>query len=260
MSRPPASLYFGEVVHERMRPRKHRLRYRVFSLVADVDRLAEISAGSRLFAYNGRALFSVHDADHGKTPGQSLADWARQELAAAGLAHAGHHIDLLCYPRLLGYVFNPLSVYFCHDGSGTLAAIIYEVHNTFGERHAYVVAVDDGDRAVIRQEGTKEFFVSPFIPMDCGYKFRIQPPGRHVRVVMRVEDKDGLLLAASFNAKRRPFGDRHLARAALRYPLMTVKVIAGIHWEALKLWVKKAPVFDHTPAQGSGVTVIKNQG
>ena len=258
MTETSAALYFGEVVHERKRPRKHRLRYSVFSLLVDVDRLAAISAGSRLFAYNGRGLFSVHDEDHGKSPGLTVGEWARQELTAAGLAQAGHHITLLCYPRLLGYVFNPLSVYFCRDNAGTLGAIIYEVHNTFGERHAYVVAVDDDARAVIRQEGAKEFFVSPFIPMECCYKFRVQPPGDNVRIVMRVEDDDGLLLAASFNARRRSFGDSQLAWAAMRYPLMTLKVVAGIHWEALKLWIKKAPVFEHKPAKGPGVTVIKN--
>ena len=255
-----AALYFGEVVHERLRPRKHRLRYAVFSLLADVDRLAELSAGSRLFAYNGRALFSVHDSDHGKLPEQSLAAWARQELSSAGMAGAGHYIELLCYPRVLGYVFNPLSVYFCHDAAGKLAVIIYEVHNTFCERHAYVVAVDDDARAVIRQEGAKEFFVSPFIPMECVYKFHVQPPGDNVCIVMRVEDDKGLLLAASFNARRRSFGDGQLARASMLYPLMTLKVVAGIHWEALKLWIKKAPVFEHKPAKGPGVTVIKDRG
>lgn len=258
MTTTAGALYFGEVVHERRRPRKHRLRYSVFSLLADVDRLAELAAQSRLFAYNARGLFSVHDSDHGDTPDQSLAAWARNKLTDAGLPQAGHRIDLLRYPRLLGYVFNPLSVYFCHEESGLLGAIIYEVHNTFGERHAYVVAVDDSTRAVIRQQGDKEFFVSPFIPMKCAYKFRVQPPGDKVRVVMRVEDKDGLLLAASFNASQRPFTDRNLALAALRYPFMTLKIMAGIHWEALKLWRKKVPYLDHEPATGSGVTVIKN--
>jgi len=254
------ALYFGEVAHERQRPRKHRLRYSVFSLLVDVDRISELSAESSLFAYNRSGLFSVHDKDHGDLDNGSLADCARRRLRDAGFGHADHRIDLLCYPRLLGYAFNPLSVYFCYAATGVLAAIIYEVHNTFGERHAYVIAVDDDARAVIRQQGEKEFFVSPFIPMDCAYKFRVQPPGDHVRVVMRVEDSEGLLLAASFNARRRPFSDRNLAFAALRYPLMTVKIIAGIHWEALKLWRKGAPYFQHKPAEGRAITVIKNQG
>lgn len=253
-----AVLYFGEVVHERQRPRKHRLRYSVFSLLIDVDRIAELAADSKLFAYNSRGLFSVHDRDHGDENGSSIAGWARSKLLRAGLSHAGHRIDVLCYPRLLGYAFNPLSVYFCHQASGRLAAIIYEVHNTFGERHAYVITVDDDAGAVIRQQDDKDFFVSPFIPMDCAYKFRIQPPDEHVRVVMRVEDGDGLLLAASFSGKRRPFSDKLLAVAALRYPLMTFKVIAGIHWEALRLWFKGAPYFQHRPAKGPEVTVTKN--
>ena len=255
-----AALYFGDVIHERLRPRKHKLHYRVFSLLVDVDKLEYLAGSSKVFAYNKASLFAVYDTEHGKEPKQPIAHWVGQELDAAALGYAGHRIDMLCYPRLLGYVFNPLTVYFCYNSKEVLSAIIYEVHNTFGERHAYVMPVDDGARSIIRQEGAKEFFVSPFIPMDCAYKFRVQPPAEHVRVVMRVEDASGLLLSASFNAKHRSFSDLSLLLAGLRYPLMTLKVITGIHWEALKLWLKKAPYFEHNPTQADETTVIKTRG
>jgi DUF1365 family protein len=247
MTTETAALYFGEVVHERQRPKKHRLRYNVFSMLVDVDALEPLSAAHKLFAYNAPALFSIRDSDHGTRPNLTMAVWARQELERAGLKEAGHHIDVLCYPRIFGYVFNPLSVYFCQAEKGSISAIIYEVHNTFGERHSYVIPVNEAARKIIRQTGNKEFFVSPFIPMDCIYKFRVQPPEDVVRVVMRVEDTDGLLLAASFAATRKPFSDRLLLVALLRFPLMTLKVMAGIHWEALKLWRKKIPYLNHSP-------------
>ena len=245
-----AALYFGEVVHERKRPRLHKLRYNVFSMLLDVDQLDAISEKNKLFSYNRWSLFSLYDKDHGN-PGRkqgSIAQWVRSKLEEAGLAAGSHRIDLLCYPRILGYVFNPLSVYFCYSETGNLCTIIYEVHNTFGERHAYVIKVDDNAASTIRQKGNKEFFVSPFIPMNCQYKFRIQPPDNDVRVGMRVEDKDGLLLTASFSAYRRPFDDRNLMLSFLRFPLMTIKVIMGIHWEALKLWRKNVPYLGYAPS------------
>jgi hypothetical protein len=258
-----AALYFGEVVHERKRPRLHQLRYNVFSMLLDVDQLDAISAKNKFFSYNRWGLFSLYDKDHGN-PGLkhgSIAQWVRSKLKEAGLAAGSHRIDLLCYPRILGYVFNPLSVYFCYSEIGNLCTIIYEVHNTFGERHAYVIKVDDNARSIIRQEGDKEFFVSPFIPMDCQYKFRIQPPDDDVRVAMRVEDKDGLLLTASFSACRKPFDDRNLMLAFLRFPLMTIKVIMGIHWEALKLWRKNVPYLGYTPSPKQEISKnIKQEG
>ncbi|MGB0574875.1 MAG: DUF1365 domain-containing protein [Alphaproteobacteria bacterium] len=260
MTTDTAALYFGEVVHERQRPRKHRLRYRVFSMLVDVDELESLSAAHKLFSYNAGGLFSIKDSDHGTRPNLTMASWARQELERAGLEEAGHHIKALCYPRILGYVFNPLTVYFCHSKSGSLSAIIYEVHNTFGERHAYVISVNDEARTIIRQTGDKEFFVSPFIPMDCTYKFRVHPPENVVRVVMRVEDNEGLLLAASFAATHKAFSDRLLLIALLRFPLMTVKVIAGIHWEALKLWRKRIPYLDHAPKTTTGDSGPQNPG
>lgn len=245
-----AALYFGEVVHERKRPRAHRLRYKVFSVLVDVDQLDKISSASKLFAYNKWGLFSIYDRDHGtcRSKEDGIADWVRDLLIQSGHETGAHRIKLLCYPRILGYVFNPLSVYFCYAETGKLNSIIYEVHNTFGERHTYLIEVEEPSGKIICQSGNKEFFVSPFIAMDCQYKFRVQAPNGHVRVVMRVEDTNGLIMAASFNAERHPFSDFCLAKAFVRFPLMTAKVIAGIHLEALRLWLKKIPYFQHSPS------------
>ncbi len=251
------AIYTGRVVHERLRPRRHRLRYGVFALLLDVDDLKGLGGNLRLLRYNRWGLFSVFDEDHGD--GRPVSDWVRARLAAAGCGEVGHRILMLCYPRLFGYVFNPLTVYFCYADDGRLRTIVYEVHNTFGERHAYVLDVADPSRTVIRQRCEKRFYVSPFIPMECSYDFRVVAPGDEVKVVIREEDKDGLLLAAAFCGRHRDLTDAALARMALRYPLMTFKVLAGIHWEALRLWLKGIPYFPHAkPAPASGPGILKH--
>ena len=169
-----SALYIGTVAHKRLRPKAHKLRYRVFSLLLDLDELPGLKL--RWLGVNRPGLLSFREADHGD--GGPLRPWVAARLAEAGLVAEGP-VRLLCYPRMLGYVFNPLTVYFCHHGDGGLAAIIYEVHNTHGERHAYVLPGGDG---VVRHSCEKAFFVSPFMPMDCVYRFTISPPGETVSV------------------------------------------------------------------------------
>ena len=149
---------------------------------------------------------------------------------------------------MFGYAFNPLSVYFCYRRDETLAAILYEVRNTHKEKHTYVIPAAGTERAVVRQTCAKEMYVSPFIAMDAQYHFRIVPPGGRVNIVIREEDADGLLLAASFRGQARPFTGGALARILVRFPLMTLKIVAGIHWEACRLLLKGLPVFRHEPA------------
>ncbi len=145
-------------------------------------------------------------------------------------------------------MFNPLSVYFCHRRDGGLAAILYEVCNTYSERHTYVMPVRDDGRAVVRQSCAKRLYVSPFTAMDSTYRFRILPPGEDISVVIRQEDADGLLLAACFRARRNALTEAALAASLARFPLMTLKVTAAIHWEALRLWLKGLRVFPHRAA------------
>ena len=243
MTKIMTGIYVGRVIHERLRPRRHRLSYGVFSLLVDLDNLESIGRKFKYLSYNRWSLYSILDKDHGD--GHNLRSWVNTALKQSGLESAGHSVSMLCYPRILGYVFNPLTVFFCYNSAGHLNAIIYEVHNTFRERHAYVLGVNDPQSEIIKQSCDKNFYVSPFVPMGCKYEFRISPPSDNVRVVIREEDYDGLLLTASFGGDYFPLSDMALIRMAFKFPLMTLKVIAGIHIEALRLWLKKAPYFPH---------------
>ena len=244
MTEVVSGIYSGFVVHERLRPRRHRHRYRVFSLLLDLDEMSGLSRRFNLLAHNRRAYFSIRDEDHGD--GKGIRHWVETELGKNGLQGAAHRILMLCYPRIMGYVFNPMTVFFCYRRDGNLGAIVYEVHNTFKERYSYALPVNGASNTVIRQHCAKQFYVSPFVPMDCTYDSRIQPPAEQVRVVIREEDRDGLLLAAAFSGRHSPLSDGALFAAAVRYPLMTLKVIAGIHFEALRLFLKRIPYFKHS--------------
>jgi DUF1365 family protein len=243
-----SALYPGFVVHERMRPRHHRLRYEVFALLLDLDELPVLDRRLHGFAYNRPAIVSFYDRDHGAADGSPLRPWVEARMEEANVPPDGGPIRVLCYPRIFGHVFNPLTVYFCYRRSGSIAAILYEVCNTYGERHTYVIAVPEGSGRVIRQACDKAMYVSPFIAMGSRYRFRILPPEETVRIVIRQEDAGGLLLAAAFAGTREALTARSLARSLARFPMMIVKVIFGIHWEALRMWIKGFPVFSHHAA------------
>lgn len=234
-----AALYTGEVYHARRKPLSHRFRYRVFSLLVDLDRTAELGR-LKLFSVNRFNVYSFHDKDHGEGSGRPAADWARERLAEAGLADAGMQITLLCFPRLFGYVFNPLAIYYCYDAQGALKAVIHQVSNTFGERHSYVLPAAADETGLVRQSCAKRFYVSPFIAMDGGYRFRLRAPGDELAVAIRQDGPADAMLAVQ-TGWRAPLTDRLLAKRLVTHPLMTLKVIAGIHWEAVRLWRKGAP-------------------
>lgn len=243
MGRPPARLYLGDVVHKRLRPREHALRYKVFSLLVDVDRLGEAAASCRLFAHNRFAPLSFHDSDHGPGDGTPVGPHARSLLAEAGLRQdETRRIELLSYPRVFGYVFNPLSVYFAYGTDDRLTALIYEVNNTFSERTAYVLRAGDGASGVYAQSCAKIMFVSPFASGEGQYGFRVTPPDDDVLIAVSFRDAGGPLLKTHFKANAQPLADSEIARQLARRPLMTMKVMAAIHYEAIKLWLKGVPV------------------
>jgi uncharacterized protein len=231
-----SALYFGHVFHHRLHPRVHRFRYRVMSMLLDLDELDDLSQQLRLFSYNRFNLYAFYDKDHGNGAPRGLKQQVLQQLKQQGIRLGDGKILLLCYPRILGFVFNPLSVYYCYDSNADLKAILYEVSNTFGQRHSYLLPA--GDTLALQHAVDKRFYVSPFMPQDCRYHFRMEPPARRIGVHIEQSHDNALIFRASFSGEQRPLNDRTLLRACLSYPLMTLKVVAGIHWEALRLWSK----------------------
>jgi DUF1365 family protein len=242
-------LYAGEVMHHRLKPFGHRFVYTVFSLLIDIDRLGELDRTSAIFSVNRPNLASFHAADHVEREGETVRAFADRLLDGAGLKERAHRILLLAYPRIFGYVFNPISVYFAYGADGALIALIYAVRNTFGERHTYVAPVEPGDlsEAGVRQTRTKILHVSPFIDMGARYHFRVLPPGKVVRLRIHETERGEPLLAATFAGEAKSLDTPRLAACLLKFPLMTWKIMAGIHWEALKLWLKGAR-FHKSPA------------
>ncbi len=249
-----SGLYPGVVTHARKKPRAHNLRYRIFMLLLDLDEIGELDRRLKLFAHNRFGLTGFHEADHLDRSGADLKAQVEGHLAAAGIAHGGP-VRMLAMPRILGGVFNPLSVYFCHRRDGALSAILYEVRNTFGERHAYLIEAGEG--RTVRQACEKGFYVSPFMDMDLSYDFQIAPPGERVSVAVNVHDAEGLVLATAFAGGRIELSDRALFRAWRRHPLMTLGVMAAIHWEALKIWRRGEHVRRRPAAPAAPVTVVR---
>lgn len=238
----PLSFYVGPVMHARLKPKPHRFSYRVFNILIDLDRLAEANGQSRLFSVNGFNLLSFHDRDHGgaNRDGVSLRDHACRLFMRAGLAAPPARLLLFCFPRVLGYVFNPISIYFAYDAQGELVGVVYEVRNTFGDLHSYVAPIRSGELDVngLRQERDKLFYVSPFVGPAMRYHFRLRPPTETVAIRILETDADGPILSATVNGRRRPATTATVLRLCASLPLVTAKVMLGIHFEALRLWFK----------------------
>ena len=241
-------LYRGYVTHARSWPKRHAFRYRVFSLLLDLDELNEINSQNRVLGINRRAVLSFYESDHGDGEPYRLRRWVLRHLAIAGYEISDVGIEVLCYPRIFGYAFNPLTVYYCYDSGGSLMATLHEVHNTFGEKHTYVLpAREDGDGKA-RQVCDKEMYVSPFTEMEGRYDFKLNRPGDRLSLSINLTKGEQHILSAGFQGERRALTDRALLATFFQYPLMTLKVIASIHLEALRLWVKGVKLVPHAPA------------
>lgn len=225
-------LYKTLVTHTRLRPRHHHLRYHAAFFLLELEALPQL----KLFSRDGFNLFSFHARDYGDGSGD-LPAYARAQLAKAGLAAAGARISLLTMPRFLGHAFNPLSLFLCHDGQARLRAVIYEVNNTFGQRHSYLLPVSE-ETGLVRQDCDKAFYVSPFLDMALRYRFSLHPPGESLGLHIAVEDAQGVVLRATMAGQAEPLTDAALLRTACALPFLGLKIVAAIHWEALKLWLK----------------------
>jgi len=231
-----SSIYNGTVVHKRFKPKIHFFKYQVFSLLIDLSELKILDQKISFFSYNSFNLISFFDKDHGDRDGSSLFEWVKKNLKENKIISENIKIKLLCYPRIFGYVFNPLSVFYVYDKNEELISILYEVKNTFGEQHTYIFKVENNN--LLQHNCEKKFHVSPFIEMDCNYFFRILKPTEKISVIIDQYQSNEKILYASQDGIRRDFTSSELIRSYLKHPLMTFKIIIAIHFEAFKLWSK----------------------
>lgn len=251
---PDSALYVGTVTHRRIQPIGHRFTYRVFYGLFDIDDLEDLDRSLRLFSVGGFNLFGFAKEDYGPSDGSPLRLWVEGVLAAAGVNLEGGRILLLTFPRVLGLVFNPLSIWYCYGPGGELRGVIHEVRNTFGDRHSYVVPI--GTQGLRHRFG-KEMHVSPFNGMDQAYTFSLTEPGDRVSVSIEQTEGETKILQATMALSRIPLKDSNLIRLFMTHPMLTIKVVSAIHWEALRLWIKGA-VFHRRPEPPShNISVVE---
>ena len=230
-------IYNGQVIHKRFKPKEHFFKYKVFSLLLDLSELSLLDKELKIFSYNKFNILSFYDIDHGPRDGTSLISWVKENLNNNNINSKEIKIKLLCYPRVWGYIFNPLSIFFVYDKNSNLISILYEVKNTFGEQHTYVFKIDK-DNQLLEHSCKKKFHVSPFIEMNCLYYFKILKPTDKLSVVINQNDDSGKLLFASQDGLKNELNNKNLMISYISNPLMSFKIIGGIHFEAFKLWIK----------------------
>ena len=230
-------IYNGEVTHTRFKPVRHFLKYKTFSLLIDLDEINLLDKSIGIFSHNKFNIFSFYDKDHGDRDGGNLKDWVISNLKKFQIKKNITNIKVLCYPRILGYVFNPLSIFYCYE-KDKLVAIFYEVKNTFNEQHTYIFKIKNNEEII--QKCRKKFYVSPFMDMETFYNFKLLNPNDKLSVFIKQTDADGTILTATQTGDKKEFSFKQLAINFLKYPLMTIKIISSIHYEALLLWKKGA--------------------
>ena len=230
-------IYNGEVTHTRFKPVRHFLKYKTFSLLIDLDEINLLDKSIGIFSYNKFNIFSFFDKDHGDRDGGNLKDWVISNLKKFQINENITNIKILCYPRILGYVFNPLSIFYCYE-KDKLVAIFYEVKNTFNEQHTYIFKIKNNEEII--QKCKKKFYVSPFMDMETYYNFKLLNPNDKLSVFIKQTDANGTILTATQTGDKKEFSFKQLAINFLKYPLMTIKIISSIHYEALLLWKKGA--------------------
>ncbi|WLT30627.1 DUF1365 domain-containing protein [Geothrix sp. PMB-07] len=248
VSAPEPALYVGEVRHRRLKPKVHAFTYPLFMAFLDIDRIPELCKVSPFLSYGGWNWAAFHEEDQFGDPTLPLRERLRLDAETKGHALPDGPIYLLTHLRYLGICFNPVSYFYCHDREGRLALIMAQVTNTpWRERHTYWMPVAEGHQREggVSFEVPKAFHVSPFMPMDCHYRWAFTPPGETLRVHIAEFNCRDLFFDASLHLQRQPWTAGILRKTLIRFPWMTLKVLAAIHWEALWLWIKRVPVFTH---------------
>jgi len=240
---PRSALYVGRVRHHRKAPHPHSLSYGTYQLLLDIEAIDRAASRSRWFSHNGFNLFSFYDQDHGPQQAEarsgSLAARIRLLLESNDLYTDSDRLFLMAMPRFLGFVFNPISLYFHYSHKGKLLNILYEVNNTFGDRHTYILTVThDEDDGIKDQSSRKRLHVSPFMDMEMRYRFQIENPAKDFSLRILLLEEDRLMLTADLDLCRQEINDLALIKRAFFMPFMTIGVVLAIHWEALLIWLK----------------------
>ena len=230
-------IYSGQIIHKRFKPKKHFFSYKTFSLFLDLSEINKLEKKINFFSYNRFNVLSFYDIDHGPRNGNSLTKWVKKTLEKKKININDGKIKLLCYPRFFGYVFNPLSIFYCYDKNSTLKAVLYEVKNTFNEQHTYIFRSKNSSKLIFHK-CNKKFYVSPFIEMKTFYNFRLSKPKNNIDILIKQTDIKGPLLIARQTGKKINLNSKNLLYQFLKHPLMSFKVIAAIHFEAFRLWIK----------------------
>jgi len=271
MRAPMSSLYLGTVWHKRSRPKVHAFRYPIFYVMLDLDlfeppgHTAQSAQGKPSALPRGLSLdrfniFSLYQRDYGDmgTPGISIKQHIQSLASDGGCSGRPQKIMMLTMPRILGYSFNPLTTFYCYGADDRLMAILYEVHNTFGERHTYVFPISAEGADIPRHEADKKFHVSPFFDIEGSYLFSQKKPGDQLSLTIRYKGADGgHNMTACLKARQVPLTAGNLARLFFQIPLVTVKVTAAIHYEALRLWLKRLRVFTKPALPGIPFSAAK---
>ena len=230
-------IYTGFVTHRRFKPKRHFFTYKTFSLLIDLNEIEKLSKKIKFFSYNKFNILSFYNIDHGPRDGSSLVAWVKNTLTNAKIDIGSGTIKLLCYPRFFGYVFNPLSIFYCYDENLHLKAILYEVKNTFSEQYTYVFSASSSSNLILHR-CEKKFYVSPFMEMKTFYNFRLLNPEKILKIFIKQRDIEGTLLTACQVGKKIEINTKNLFFQFLTHPFMSFKVILAIHFEAFRLWMK----------------------
>jgi DUF1365 family protein len=237
-----AALFACDITHVRTRPIRRDFTYRSYLWLVDLDDLPAVARPLRPFA-------QFRTRDHLGDPGASIRANVDGYLSGHGIDLTGGHVLMLANARVLGHVFNPLTVYWCHRAGGTLAAVVAEVHNTYGERHCYLLHPDARGRA----QADKDFYVSPFLPVDGRYRMRLPEPARTLRLAISLDIGGQTVFAATVRGVRSPYSTWRLISHAVRYPWVTAQVSARIRWQAVRLLARRQPIVPrpvHSPQEG----------
>ena len=241
-------MYCGTVGHKRYLPKRHSFVYKVFFLYLDIDEPNPLGNKLRFFGHNKWAAMSFYNKDHGPRTGERLRPWVEAKLLESNIKPDGGPIKLLCHGRVLGFGFTPLSVYFCFRKDSSLSAVLYEVCNTYFERHTYVLPVKNNYSATIYQKCKKELYVSPFNDMNGYYEFQITHPEETIKIDVNYKIDENLLLSTCFVGQKLPLTTLSLVRCLIIFPFLTFKIFSAIHWEAVRLWFKRLRVYKHHPS------------